>query len=644
MASTYSALKIELIATGEQSGTWGNTTNTNLGTALEEAVVGRANAIFASDADLTISLVNVNTTQVARNYILNVTSGVSLTTTRNLIVPTINKPYIIENNTTGAQSIVVKTAAGTGVTVPNGKRMMVYADSTNVVPAFNEVPSATTVTGQGTVVGTTGTQTLTNKTITFAGNTLTGVAPLNSPAFTGDPTAPTQVAGNNTTRLATTAFTTTAITDERTATATLTNKTLTSPVINTATISGGTINNTVIGGTTRAAGSFTTLDANGNVVLGDATADTISANGRFNTDVVPSTDNARDLGTTTLKWKQVYATTFTENGFPIVTQADIGTAPNEIPLNQFLGNLAYQNANAIAGNVNIGGALSVGGTTALSSVNLTGSATVTGSVEATGGAVANQLLLSNFSAASSSVLRGGATNLISYSEAFDDAAWTKTRSSITANIVVAPDGTLTGDKLVEDTTASNTHFVTRLTTVSAQSYTHTVYAKAAERSWIAMQGFIGTVNATAYFDLANGVVGTVTNGTSSIQAVGNGWYRCSMVYTVTTGTASVFAIFLATANNTALYTGDGTSGLFIWGAQLEASSTAGAYLKTVANAVTTAYAAPIESPNGIAFPLLASMTPARNGDMSFELASDTSLVVKVRGSDGTVRSVALTLA
>jgi hypothetical protein len=347
MASTYSALKIELIATGEQSGTWGNTTNTNLGTALEEAVVGRANAIFASDADLTISLVNVNTTQVARNYILNVTSGVSLTTTRNLIVPTINKPYIIENNTTGAQSIVVKTTAGTGVTVPNGKRMMVYADGTNVVPAFNEVPSATTVTGQGTVVGTTGTQTLTNKTITFAGNTLTGVAPLNSPAFTGDPTAPTQVAGNNTTRLATTAFTTTAITDERTATATLTNKTLTSPAINTATISGGTINNAIIGGTTRAAGSFTTLDANGNVILGDATADTISANGRFNTNLVPSTDNARDLGTSALKWKQVFATTFTENGFPIVTQTDIGTAPNEIPLNQYLGNLAFMNSNQL---------------------------------------------------------------------------------------------------------------------------------------------------------------------------------------------------------------------------------------------------------------------------------------------------------
>jgi hypothetical protein len=114
------------------------------------------------------------------------------------------------------------------------------------------------------------------------------------------------------------------------------------------------LNGVSIGGTTRAAGSFTTLDANGNVVLGDATSDTISANGRFNTDVVPSTDNARDLGTAALKWKQVHGTEVIENGVPVVVQTDIGTAPNEIPLNQYLGNLAYQDAGSIAGPVAIG--------------------------------------------------------------------------------------------------------------------------------------------------------------------------------------------------------------------------------------------------------------------------------------------------
>ena len=106
-------------------------------------------------------------------------------------------------------------------------------------------------------------------------------------------------------------------------------------------IDGGTIDATVIGGATRAAGSFTTLNANGNVTLGDATSDTITATGRFASDVVPSTTNTRSLGSSTLVWANVYATAFTESGSALVAQTDIGTAPNEIPLNQYLGALAY---------------------------------------------------------------------------------------------------------------------------------------------------------------------------------------------------------------------------------------------------------------------------------------------------------------
>lgn len=142
MASTYSAIKIELIGTGDQSGTWGNTTNTNLGTALEEAIVGRATANFTSDANLTLTLTDTNATQVARHLVLNVTSGVSLTATRDLIVPAIEKPYIIQNNTTGAQSIRV-IVAGTGVTVPNGKTAIVYNNGTDVTTAIDFIPSLT---------------------------------------------------------------------------------------------------------------------------------------------------------------------------------------------------------------------------------------------------------------------------------------------------------------------------------------------------------------------------------------------------------------------------------------------------------------------------------------------------------------------
>jgi len=155
MASTYSTnLKIELIATGEQSGTWGSTTNTNLGTALEEAIVGRATANFATDADLTLTLTNDNSTQAARAFVLNATGTIS--TARNLIVPTINKPYIVQNNTTGGQSIVVKTSAGSGITVPNGKEAFVYADGTNVVAAIDYLPSLALGTDLAVVDGGTG--------------------------------------------------------------------------------------------------------------------------------------------------------------------------------------------------------------------------------------------------------------------------------------------------------------------------------------------------------------------------------------------------------------------------------------------------------------------------------------------------------
>jgi hypothetical protein len=139
--STYSAnLKIELMSLGDQTGSWGTTTNSNLGTTLEQAIVGYGNPNFTTDADLTITLTDSNATQVARNLALNVTSTGSLTTTRNLIVPTIQKAYLIRNNTTGSQSIIVKTSAGTGVTVASGTYLVVYVDGTNVVPQISQLP------------------------------------------------------------------------------------------------------------------------------------------------------------------------------------------------------------------------------------------------------------------------------------------------------------------------------------------------------------------------------------------------------------------------------------------------------------------------------------------------------------------------
>ena len=139
MSSTYSNLKLQLMATGENLATWGNVTNINLGTALEEAVVGSADVTFAS-GNVTLTLSNVNTTQTARNLRLNLI-GTTGGSTRNLVVPSIEKVYIVNN--TCADSVVVKTTAGTGITVPAGKTMWVYNDGVNVVDSTTHLTSLT---------------------------------------------------------------------------------------------------------------------------------------------------------------------------------------------------------------------------------------------------------------------------------------------------------------------------------------------------------------------------------------------------------------------------------------------------------------------------------------------------------------------
>jgi hypothetical protein len=169
MPSTYSELKIELLANGEQVGTWGSTTNTNFGTAITEAITGVATANFATDANLTLGYANTNATQVFRNLVLNVTG--SLTATRDLIVPTIEKQYLVWNNTTGGQSIVVKTASGSGVTVPNGAKAHLMTDGTNVVAAVNHLSSLTLASPLPVASGGTGAATLTANNVLLGNGT-----------------------------------------------------------------------------------------------------------------------------------------------------------------------------------------------------------------------------------------------------------------------------------------------------------------------------------------------------------------------------------------------------------------------------------------------------------------------------------------
>ena len=183
------------------------------------------------------------------------------------------------------------------------------------------------------------------------------------------------------------------------------------------------------------------------------------------------------------------------------------------------------------------------------------------------------------------------TNLLTYSEQFDNAVWVKTASTITANTVVSPDGILNGDKLVANNALSEHYFTQAFSYILGTSYTLSTYAKAGEYNFLQLtfgSGAFGGVT-RAYFNLTAGTVGTLINSpTASIIPVGNGWYRCSITKTAT-ATATVNTLIAVTsADNTLSFTGDGYSGIYIWGAQLEVGAFATSYTPTVASQVTRA--------------------------------------------------------
>ena len=191
------------------------------------------------------------------------------------------------------------------------------------------------------------------------------------------------------------------------------------------------------------------------------------------------------------------------------------------------------------------------------------------------------------------------TNLAIYSEDFSNAAWTKTRTTASSNVIVAPDGTLTGDKLIEDTSVTTDHFITSVRTgVTSATYTASVYVRAAERSRIRLQiisSGAGSNRASAWFDASTGThVSSLAEGDGSVTAVqatsvGNGWYRFALTgipSAAGSGTAPELNITLTSSGTNTVYTGTGYSGLYIWGAQLEVGPSVSSYIKTVAATVT----------------------------------------------------------
>jgi hypothetical protein len=227
MASTYSQYKIELVGTGEQAGTWGTTTNNNFGSAtpgtyqgFEQAIGGRADVTMSGTT--TLSLTNSNAAQDARALYLNL-SG-TLSGAADLVVPALQKSYLVKNGTTGGFAVTIKVTGQTGVSIPNGKTVWVYNNGTDIVTAVDFIPEIATTTVDATNIEVTN---IKAKDGTSAGSIAdsTGVV------------------------------------------------TLASSVLTTTDINGGTIDGAVIGGASADAGSFTTLNTSGQVVFNDAGAD-----------------------------------------------------------------------------------------------------------------------------------------------------------------------------------------------------------------------------------------------------------------------------------------------------------------------------------------------------------------------------------
>jgi hypothetical protein len=169
MSSTYSDLKFEIIEVGGSSGQWGGITNTNIGTAIEQAIAGMATldtGDFISNV-ATLTATNTPNAQDFRAFCLNITATLSAAGTVN--VPAIEKPYLVLNNSVGGFAVTVKVSGLTGVSIPNGKGCLVYNDGTDVGAAITHLTSLTLATPLLPASGGTGITSLGSGVATWLG-------------------------------------------------------------------------------------------------------------------------------------------------------------------------------------------------------------------------------------------------------------------------------------------------------------------------------------------------------------------------------------------------------------------------------------------------------------------------------------------
>jgi hypothetical protein len=199
-----------------------------------------------------------------------------------------------------------------------------------------------------------------------------------------------------------------------------------------------------------------------------------------------------------------------------------------------------------------------------------------------------------FDHTSAGVCRGllieeGRTNLLQRSEEFANAYWSVVRSTITTDAATSPDGATTAEKLIADTTAAINHRVDRGSITLALNTVHTVsvFAKASEYTGLGLGVGLSATEGVRFSLVGAGTATSVLAGnTGTIQQLPNGWYRCTCTFTsdATTATHRV-AIYVGQNGTTFSYTGDGTSGIFIWGVQLEAGAFATSYIPTTTSSL-----------------------------------------------------------
>lgn len=181
------------------------------------------------------------------------------------------------------------------------------------------------------------------------------------------------------------------------------------------------------------------------------------------------------------------------------------------------------------------------------------------------------------------------TNLVTYSEGFDDANWTKARTTVTANATTAPDGTLTADRLLETATTDTFYVGKFYDTSTPGTYTASVFAKGDGSGRLLNFVLYQGKYQQSYFNLTTGVVSNVSAElTASIQSLPNGWFRCSVTGTSVSFTTSLFYIAAAAGENSVSVTrpGSASAGIYLWGAQLEAGAFPTSYIPTSGSTVT----------------------------------------------------------